>query len=131
MSLPFRRRLTVSLLGFSLCVVACGGDDSSTAAAVSGAPCADNCVTIVADNVLFKTKEVSAKAGTVTIVLDNEEPAVVVHNITLQTPAGNKKVVETNGHKKVSATIELAAGDYPYVCTIPGHGAMKGTLKVS
>jgi plastocyanin len=114
-----------------LVLVSCGGGGGSKVAAPSsGPPCADNCVTIQADNVQFKTKSVTAKAGTITIELQNQEPSVVTHNVTVKTPEGDKQVVQTNGGKTVTGTIDLPAGSYPYICTIPGHGNMKGTLTV-
>jgi plastocyanin len=125
MGFPLRRPVAAALLAGL--VVACGGDDTSTAPS-SGPPCADNCVTIVADNVLFKTKEVEAKAGTITIKLDNKDS--VVHNVTVKTPDGDKQVVQGRGDRATTGTIDLPAGTYDYVCTIPGHGNMKGKLTV-
>jgi plastocyanin len=117
----------------ALAVAACGsGSSSGTGAGTpsSGPPCADNCASIQAKNVQFKTKSVTAKAGTITIELQNQEPPVVAHNVTVKTPTGNKQVVQANGGKIVTGTIDLPAGTYTYICTIPGHESMQGTLTV-
>jgi plastocyanin len=129
--MPQRVPLALGAAVGALALVACGGDSGGKAAAPSsGPPCADNCVTIAADNVQFQTKSVEAKAGTITVRLENKEPSVVTHNVTIKTPGGDKQVVQTNGGRTVTGTVDLPAGTYQYVCTIPGHGNMKGTLTV-
>jgi uncharacterized cupredoxin-like copper-binding protein len=46
--------------------------------------------------------------------------------------AGKKTPLVSPG-KSASLTVTLKPGNYPYICTVPGHAAagMKGTLKAS
>jgi plastocyanin len=118
-------------VALALALVGCGGDDSGSGTQVSGPPCAGNCVEIVADNVAFKTKEVSAQAGTITVQLDNQDPLVVLHDVTVKTPDGDRKVVAINGGKVATGTVDLQPGRFDYFCSVPGHGNMKGKLEVS
>jgi uncharacterized cupredoxin-like copper-binding protein len=44
---------------------------------------------------------------------------------------GNKEVVAANGGQTKVGTVDLKPGSYTIICTVPGHSAMKATLKVS
>jgi uncharacterized cupredoxin-like copper-binding protein len=79
----------------------------------------------------YDTKQLSAKAGTVTIALANSSP--VEHNVTI---AEGTKVLGatptfTGGSKAV--TLKLKPGKYTFYCSVPGHrqAGMEGTLTVS
>ena len=79
----------------------------------------------------YNTKQLSAKAGTVTITMANASP--VEHDVAI---AEGTKVVGSipgfiGGSKKL--TVTLKPGKYTFYCTIPGHRAagMEGTLTVS
>ncbi len=79
----------------------------------------------------YDTKQLSAKAGTVTIALANSSP--VEHNVTI---AEGTKVLGatptfTGGSKSV--TLKLKPGKYTFYCSVPGHrqAGMEGTLTVS
>jgi uncharacterized cupredoxin-like copper-binding protein len=79
----------------------------------------------------YDTKQLSAKAGTVTIALANSSP--VEHNLTI---AEGTKVLGatptfTGGSKAV--TLKLKPGKYTFYCSVPGHrqAGMEGTLTVS
>ncbi len=84
-----------------------------------------------AGQLAFDTKQLSAKAGTVTIVMSNSSP--IEHDVAVaegskilgQTP------VFTGGSKKL--TLKLKPGTYTFFCTVPGHrqAGMEGTLTVS
>jgi uncharacterized cupredoxin-like copper-binding protein len=79
----------------------------------------------------YDTKQLSAKAGRVTIELSNSAP--IEHDVAIaqgnsilgQTP------VFTGGTRSV--TVKLAPGTYTFFCTVPGHrqAGMEGTLTVS
>ncbi|HMI82290.1 MAG TPA: plastocyanin/azurin family copper-binding protein [Solirubrobacterales bacterium] len=79
---------------------------------------------------LFDKKELTAKAGTVTINFDN--PSAIPHNVVIEKDgkelAGFAPITE--GEKSVSADLE--AGTYTFLCTVPGHAqaGMEGTLVV-
>ena len=79
----------------------------------------------------YDAKQLSAKAGTVTIDMTNMSP--VEHNVTI---AEGSKVLGatptfTGGTKTL--TVKLKPGTYTFFCSVPGHrqAGMEGTLKVS
>jgi plastocyanin len=79
----------------------------------------------------FDTKQLSAKAGKVTITLANASP--LEHNITIaqgSTVLGTTPTF-TGGSKAL--TLTLKAGTYTFYCSVPGHrqAGMEGTLSVS
>jgi plastocyanin len=79
----------------------------------------------------YTTKQLSAKAGNVTIDFTNASP--VEHDVAIardNTVLGQTPVF-TGGSKKL--TLNLKPGTYTFYCTVPGHRAagMEGTLKVS
>ncbi len=79
----------------------------------------------------YDTKQLSAKAGSVTITLSNAAP--IEHNVAIA--EGSKELGSTptfaGGSKSV--TIKLRPGKYTFYCTVPGHrqAGMEGTLTVS
>jgi plastocyanin len=79
----------------------------------------------------YNTKQLSAKAGTVTITMTNMSP--LEHNVTVE--QGGKELGATPTFKggKRSLTLKLKPGTYKFYCSVPGHRAagMEGTLKVS
>lgn len=118
----------------------------------------DEVVTIkaIGSNLEYETKEIELEAGTtVTIRLDNEE-STMPHNIVLVEEQGDIRPVGTAGARSqetdyipesesdriieytalakpgdvVEMTFEVPPpGEYPYVCTYPGHfQTMRGTL---
>jgi plastocyanin len=84
-----------------------------------------------AGQLAYDTKQLSAKAGAVTIEMTNMAP--IEHDVAVaeggkilgQTP------VFTGGSKKL--TLTLKPGTYTFFCTVPGHrqAGMEGTLSVS
>jgi plastocyanin len=79
----------------------------------------------------FDQKDVSAKAGTVTIDFDNKQP--VQHDVKVEDSSGK----ELGGTDLVSsstatATVDLQPGTYTFFCSVPGHreAGMEGTLTV-
>ena len=79
----------------------------------------------------FDKDTLTAKAGKVTIVMDN--PSSIPHAIEIE---GNGvhaegEPVEKGGVSEASADLE--PGTYEYLCPVPGHeeGGMKGTLTVN
>ena len=86
-------------------------------------------VTIVASGIQFTTPNVTVPANTAfTLELDNQD-ASVPHDVQLKDAAGSQ-VVKTDTFpgvaKRSFAVPALAAGSYPFVCTI--HANMTGTL---
>jgi plastocyanin len=85
----------------------------------------------------YNTKHLSAKAGTVTIMLMNGSP--VEHNVTISKPglrgtAAGEQLGATPTFKGGSRhlTLKLAPGKYTFFCSVPGHreAGMEGTLEV-
>jgi plastocyanin len=79
----------------------------------------------------FDAKQLSAKAGKVTITLTNTAP--LEHNVTIaqgSTVLGATPTF-TGGSKAV--TLTLKPGTYTFYCSVPGHrqAGMEGTLTVS
>jgi plastocyanin len=79
----------------------------------------------------FDQKQLTAKAGRVTLNFDN--PAQIPHNVQIEGP-GAKQLggTKTIANGKTSAILRLSAGKYTFFCSIPGHrqAGMQGTLTV-
>ena len=79
----------------------------------------------------FDKDALEAKAGEVTIVMDN--PSTVPHAVGIE-GNGVDEDGETvgEGEKSTAGPVELKAGEYTFYCPVPGHeeGGMKGTLTV-
>jgi len=79
----------------------------------------------------FDTDKLDAKAGKVTIVMDN--PSSVPHAVGIE-GNGVDEDGETvgQGEKSTAGPVDLKAGEYTFYCPVDGHEAagMKGTLTV-
>lgn len=79
----------------------------------------------------FDAKQLSAKAGKVTIDFANASP--VEHNVTIAQGSAvlGATPVFTGGTKTL--TLSLKPGTYTFYCSVPGHrqAGMEGTLSVS
>lgn len=79
----------------------------------------------------YNTKQLSAKAGTVTITMANMAP--LEHNVAVA--EGSKVLGATPTFKggTMKLTLKLKPGKYVFYCTVPGHrqAGMEGTLNVS
>ena len=83
-----------------------------------------------AGQLAYDTKQLSAKAGKVTIDMSNSSP--IEHDVAIaqgSTVLGQTPVF-TGGSKSV--TLTLKPGTYTFYCTVPGHrqAGMEGTLTV-
>jgi plastocyanin len=135
----------------ALAVAGCGSDDSSdsssassdTTASQAPAPTTDSGggggggattdLQIAADEsgaLKFDKSSLDAKAGKVTITMDNPSP--VPHAIGVEGSGVDEdgKTVTMGG--KSTVTVDLKAGDYTFYCPVDGHKAagMEGTLTV-
>jgi uncharacterized cupredoxin-like copper-binding protein len=77
----------------------------------------------------FNQKDVSTKAGTVTIDFDNMQ--AIQHDVKVEDSSGQ----ELGGTDLVSSatatgTVDLQPGTYTFFCSVPGHreAGMEGTL---
>jgi plastocyanin len=79
----------------------------------------------------YNTKQLSAKAGTVTITMTNMSP--LEHDVAVA--EGTKVLGATPVFKggTMKLTLKLKPGKYVFYCTVPGHrqAGMEGTLNVS
>lgn len=142
------RRLTIFLVLAMLAVAGCGGDDEestsgSDAATATATPTAtateaaaggagEN-LTIAADPTALKfdKTELTAKAGKVTITMDN--PSDIPHAVEIE-GNGVEEAGETVGKgEKSIATADLKAGTYDFYCPVGNHRAagMEGKLTVN
>ena len=147
------RLLSLTALLCSLAIVAagCGGDDNSSSSSSSSSGSADTSTTeqssgggggggaaqtlkISADPggaLKFDKSSLTAKAGKVTIVMDN--PSSLPHAVEIEgngvEEAGD--TVEKGGVSKATATVK--AGTYDFYCPVDGHRAagMEGKLTVN
>jgi uncharacterized cupredoxin-like copper-binding protein len=130
----------LAALGLAAC--GGGGDNNETTAASTPASTAPagggggggstvNISTPSGSTLAFDQKDVSAKAGSVTINFDNKQP--LQHDVKVEDSSGQ----EVGGTDLVSsgtatATVNLQAGTYTFFCSVPGHreAGMEGTLTV-
>jgi uncharacterized cupredoxin-like copper-binding protein len=79
----------------------------------------------------FDTKQLSAKAGTVTIALTNNAP--LEHDVSVA--QGSTVLAKTPTFRGGSRTltVKLKPGKYTFYCSVPGHrqAGMEGALSVS
>jgi len=79
----------------------------------------------------FNTTALSAKAGTVTVTMNN--PSSVEHGIAVEGNGVNQdgKIVGQGGTSALA--VQLKAGKYTFFCPVPGHrqAGMQGTLTVT
>lgn len=80
----------------------------------------------------YVPKDLSAKAGMVTIVFTNGQP--LPHNVVIEKEGGGtlgETPVFTNGKRELK--VKLPAGTYTFYCSVPGHrqAGMVGQLTVS
>ena len=142
--------MAATLAVASVAAFGCGDDDDddgttaaateeatsveTTTEATASAPGRVELVTPPGDALIFQPDTATTKAGSVTIVWDNE--ADIPHSICLEDPKGqlvdppgcSAPITESND----SAEYELTSGTYTYYCDVDGHRAqgMEGTLTV-
>jgi plastocyanin len=79
----------------------------------------------------YNTKQLSAKAGKVTIEMANMSP--VEHNVTIAKGTTVLGATPTFVGGTKTVTVSLKPGTYTFFCSVPGHrqAGMEGTLTVS
>src|SRR5262245_21395368 len=131
----------LAALGLAAC--GGGGDNNDTTAAATppattattggggGGGSTVDISTPSGSDLAFDQKDVSAKAGTVTIDCDNKQS--LQHDVKVEDSSG----AELGGTDLVSsgtatATVDLQSGSYTFFCSVPGHreAGMEGTLTV-
>jgi plastocyanin len=143
------RRASALLIVAALAVVglaACGGSSNDNSTSVASQPASTtpagggggagggstvDISTPSGSDLAFDQKDVSAKAGNVTIDFDNKQP--LQHDVAVADSSG-KVLGQTDlvSSGTANATVNLQAGTYTFYCTVPGHreAGMEGTLTV-
>ncbi len=143
------KRASAVLIVASLAVLglaACGSssnDNSTTAASTpasttpagggggAGGGSTVNISTPGGSTLAYDQKDVTAKAGSVTINFDNKE--ALQHDVAVADSSG-KVLGQTDlvSSSTANATVDLQPGTYTFYCTVPGHkeAGMEGTLTV-
>ena len=147
-----KRTFALALAAAALVVAGCGSDDSSSSSSSSsgttssstpttptatggsgGGGGASTSLKVSADpggQLKFDKSSLSAKAGNVTITMDN--PSSLPHGVAIEGKGVDKdgKVVNKGG--KSTVTANLKPGKYEFYCPVPGHkqAGMEGDLTV-
>ncbi len=107
---------------------------TTTAAAPAAASGSRLAIKAVESNGLsFDPKALTAKAGTVTITMDNPSGDSQPHAVSVEGPGGvaaSGQIAQPGSTSKV--TLKLKPGKYTFFCPVDGHRAagMQGTLTV-
>jgi plastocyanin len=137
-------RLPLLALGLAAVVAGCGstasgsttapgaGGSAAYGASTKPAPAGAQKLELSADPggaLRFDTTRLTAKAGTIELVLTNPGSSGMPHGIAVQ-GHGSSKVVDPG--RTATLTVSLKKGEYTFLCPVPGHAAagMKGTLTV-
>ena len=134
----------IGTVALTLAMAACGGDDSGTvggsggsASTASGTPVPSESsdLKISAEEkggLSFAPKDLSAKAGEVTITMDNPSGNGMPHDVAITGNGVNQigKIVQPGGTSTVKA--DLKPGTYTFYCSVGSHrqAGMEGTLEV-
>jgi plastocyanin len=130
----------------ALGLAACGGSsnndttaastpaNTATSAGGGGAAAGGSTVNISTPSgtdLAYDQKDVSAKAGSVTIDFQNNES--IAHDVAVEDSSGMQvgaTALVSSG--SATATVDLTPGTYAFFCTVPGHrqAGMEGTLTV-
>jgi uncharacterized cupredoxin-like copper-binding protein len=149
-----RKLLALALACTALAIGACGDDEEEEPASTGPAPTTEavppsdattqedeagaqggsgNELKADADpsgQLKFTVDQLDAKAGSVTITMDN--PSDLPHAVGIKGNGVDEsgETVDKGGVSKVTADLE--PGEYEFYCPVPGHeeGGMKGTLTV-
>jgi plastocyanin len=130
--------LCVSAVGVVL-LAGCGGGSTSTqTAAATSTPAAPKgqVIHISADPggaLRFTQSKLTAKPGTVTLVMKNPTSAGMDHGISIEGHGVDADGPTVSAGSTSTVTATLKKGTYTYYCPVPGHkqAGMVGTLTVS
>jgi uncharacterized cupredoxin-like copper-binding protein len=141
--------VAVALLVASVALAACGGgsnDNSSTSSGAGntaaqttssggggGTSAALAETAQESGGLSFSRSDLTAKAGNVTLTLDNPNGNSLPHAIEVEGNGVEEKTQTIQPGGRGSVTVNLRPGRYEFYCPVDGHKAagMKGTLTVS
>jgi plastocyanin len=132
MNLRLSSLLAVLVIACAGWLTACGSDDESSGDSGSDSTAATGDLTVTAaesGDLSWDPTELTAKAGKVTVTLDNPSP--VDHNIEIE-GQGVEEQSDTITDGTTSVSANLKPGEYEFYCDVPGHkeAGMEGTLTV-
>ena len=132
------QRLMIIGIAGVLALAGCGGssNSSSSTSSSSGGAAAPTGggtqlkISADAQQLKFNTKTLTAKAGKVTITMENPSP--LQHDISIKGGVDVKGNIVGQGGKSV-VTVTLKPGKYTFYCSVDGHEAagMNGELDVN
>jgi plastocyanin len=111
-----------------------GGTASTTSTSTTAAPAGKATTVKLAASpnaIAYDTKQLSAKAGQVTIDFTN--PSAVTHDVCLEDPSGQQVgCSSTISQSNTTLSEDLSSGKYTFFCSVDGHrlAGMEGTLSV-
>jgi plastocyanin len=105
------------------------GAASSAASSTTGGPL--KLAANAGGQLSYDTKQLSAKAGAVTVAFTNVSP--LEHNLTIAQGSTVLGATPTFTGASKALTLTLKPGTYTFYCSVPGHrqAGMEGTLKVA
>ena len=122
-----RTRSLIAATAAALLLAACGGG-GDTADGDAGAASGDTLTVVGTNSLTWDVEELEASAGTIEFELVCED--AVNHNIVIDETG--EEIAACDAGETVTGEVELEAGTYTYVCTVPGHETtMRGELVVS
>jgi len=125
MTIRPNRRALMAVAAAAIALTACGEDEPE-----QGAPeqTAETVAVVGQDTLTWDADELAVDAGTITVELTCE--GGVNHNFVIEETG--EDVVDCAPGESATGTVDLDAGVYEYVCTVPGHeSTMRGTLTVN
>ena len=125
-----QRVLCVAALA-ALPLAACGDDDDDGGDAGTGTgteePAGDGITVLALDSLAFEPDELTAPAGTISFVLEND--GSLPHTLVIE---DHEDAMKLSVGDTDEGSIDLEAGEYTFYCDVAGHrgGGMEGTLTV-
>ncbi len=126
-----RTRSLVLTAAIAVALTACSGGDATEAPSDS-ADAGGSAVTFTAtDTIQWESNALSTSAGTVDLTLVCSPS--IEHAVAIEGANGDAALASCQPGATSTGTVDLAAGEYTYFCTVTGHreAGMEGTLTVS
>jgi plastocyanin len=139
--------LAATLLLVSVALAACGGGDDEDSSTSGGATAeqtteapspAGGGATLVetaqeSGGLSFSRSELTARAGSVTVTLDNPSANGLPHAIEIEGNGVEEETETIQPGDRASVTVDLRPGRYEFYCPVGNHRqqGMEGTLTVS
>lgn len=128
----------LALLCTTVVLAACGGDDSSEKpAATSSSSGAGQQLEVTAaepaeDKYAFEPGSLTAKAGAVTISMDNPSSDKAAHSVAIEGNGVDESSQVVPPGKSATVSADLETGTYTFYCTVGDHreDGMEGKLTV-